>query len=470
MSQPINALGRIFSVRQIFWGFFVVHMFLWTLAPTLICPNAPLDVIEGYAWGHEWLMGTYKHPPMQAWWLEIFEYVTFRATWGHFLASQLAIGGAFWAVWKTGLRIVSARAALVGVVLLEGIIYYNFTSPEFNPNVLQICFWALIGHSYLNAIKDNKAIDWTLLGLWSACGLYSKYSTVLLLGSLLILTLVRPESRRKFRSIGPYFAVCVATVLFLPHVLWLQQNNFPSFSYAQERMQSDHVGILKSTVLIPMLFLGSQILAMLPAILMWLTLLERPKPAPKQDLKKFDKAFLATVSFGPCILVLIARILFGLNIHDMWAMPFWNFIGLWALATFRLPLSESALQRFSYSFLIIAFGILAGYVGSVYFYPYISGKAQRINFPGHLLAKKVDDAWRGRYTKPVQYIIGDTWPAGNIAYYAPQRPHVFIHGDTAISPWINPEDVKRQGAIIVWCIQYCGYGNYFQDMPDFVHN
>ena len=130
---------------RLFWAFALTHLVLWTAIPSLVSPNMPLDVIEGYAWGKEWLIGTHKHPPMQAWILETLFQATGRSRWVPYLASQLCIITAFWAVWQTGRRIAGEKAGLIGAMLLEGIIYYNFTSPEFNPNVLQIPFWALAG-------------------------------------------------------------------------------------------------------------------------------------------------------------------------------------------------------------------------------------------------------------------------------------------------------------------------------------
>ena len=42
-------------------------MALWTLVPALTHHNLPLDVIEQTAWGAEWQLGYFKHPPMAAW-------------------------------------------------------------------------------------------------------------------------------------------------------------------------------------------------------------------------------------------------------------------------------------------------------------------------------------------------------------------------------------------------------------------
>jgi 4-amino-4-deoxy-L-arabinose transferase-like glycosyltransferase len=447
---------RGISPSRMFWIFAAVHLTLWTVIATLTSPNAPLDVIEGYVWGREWLIGTYKHPPMQAWLLEGFAWFTGRAQWAHFLLSQLAVVVAFWAVWKTGLRILDAVPALLGVLLLEGVIYYNFASPEFNPDVLQLPFWALIGLFYHRAVKDNRILDWCLLGVWVAGGLYSKYSTVLLLVVLMLLTLVRPEGRRRMRGPGPYLAIAVASALFLPHVIWLFENNFLPFTYAESRLRHPTPpGIIRSAIIVPSLFLSSQLLAVLPALLVLIAFVGRRVRVPKNDLRGFDRMFLASVTFGPCVLILIMAMIFGYNVHDMWGTPFWNFIGLWAMTYFQPVSSPEAVGRFIYSTAVLFVVGLVVFIGSNTLYPYVLGKSQRVHFPGQTLADKTVYGWHRITHAPLHYVIGDTWPAGNLAYYAPERPHVLINGDFSISPWVTPDDIKQYGGIFVWCISHC---------------
>jgi len=466
-SQHPPAFLQGVSFSRIFWTFALVHLVLWTVIPAITSPNAPLDVIEGYVWGREWLIGTYKHPPMQAWWLESLAWFTGRAAWAHFFASQLAIVIAFWAVWKTGQRILGDVPALLGVLLLEGVIYYNFCGPEFNPDVLQLPFWALIGLFYHRAIKDNRVHDWCLLGVWSAAGLYSKYSTALLLVVLLLLTLVRPEGRRRLRDIGPYLCLGIAFLLFLPHMLWLFDNNFLPYAYAESRMRHPTPsGILRSAIIIPAVFVGSQLIAIFPALLVLVAFVGNKLPPQKNALRGFDRMFLASVTFGPCILVLLMAMIFGYNLHDMWGTPFWNFLGLWVMTTFKPLSSPESITRFMISIAIIFVTALMVYIGSNTLYPYAVGKVQRVHFPGAAMAAQAVLGWHKVTDKPLEYIIGDTWPAGNIAYYAPDRPHVLINGDYSISPWVTPEEIRDNGAIFVWCISRCSNGEHVNDLND----
>jgi hypothetical protein len=50
----------------------------------------------------------------------------------------------------------------------------------------------------------------------------------------------------------------------------------------------------------------------------------------------------------------------------------------------------------------------------------------------------------------LRYVVGRTWEAGNVAFYSPDRPSVFIDGDLRRSPWIDPEAVAYSGAVLVW--------------------
>jgi 4-amino-4-deoxy-L-arabinose transferase-like glycosyltransferase len=452
-----------------FWIFAFTHLVLWTAVSSLTSPNAPLDVIEGYAWGHEWPLGTYKHPPMQAWILQILAVVTDRAPWAHFLASQLAVITAFWAVWQTARRITDETAALVSVLLLEGIIYYNFTSTEFNPNLLQLPFWALIGWSFHRAVKDNRLTDWLLLGLWSAGGLYSKYSTALLLGCLGVLMISHPQPRRRLNNMGPYLAFLTAFILFLPHLLWLFEHNFLPFIYASHQLTEPEVHryFIPKYILSPLFLLSGQFLALLFFTLLFLVLSAGDVSRESQEADSFDLSFIKFVTEGPFFLTFLTAIFMGFRVHDMWCTPFWNFVGLWGVIRFHPVLSARTLTRFMWAGSLVFFSALLIYAGNNILYAYVASRPQRVQFPGHKLATRITDEWHSHYNIPLRFVIGDVWPAGNAAYYSKDWPSTFISGDAEANPSINFADVKKAGGVIVWCARYC-VGEPSVDIPNFV--
>ena len=48
-------------------GFCALHLIIWALLPAILQHNAPLDVVEGWAWGTQWLWGYEKHPWLAPW-------------------------------------------------------------------------------------------------------------------------------------------------------------------------------------------------------------------------------------------------------------------------------------------------------------------------------------------------------------------------------------------------------------------
>ena len=67
------------------------QMVAWTLAPAISHISPPLDVVESYMWGREWVVATYKHPSMPGWALEASYLLTGAYGWPAYIVSQLFI-------------------------------------------------------------------------------------------------------------------------------------------------------------------------------------------------------------------------------------------------------------------------------------------------------------------------------------------------------------------------------------------
>jgi hypothetical protein len=64
---PLAALIEC-SPATAFFAFLALHGLVWSLLPTLLYPNLPLDLIEALTYGREWQLGCDKLPPLP-WWL-----------------------------------------------------------------------------------------------------------------------------------------------------------------------------------------------------------------------------------------------------------------------------------------------------------------------------------------------------------------------------------------------------------------
>src|SRR5206468_1407707 len=75
-----------------------------------------------------------------------------------------------WAVWRMGRDVLPPRDALLGVLLLDGIFFYNYNSPKFNHDALQLPLWALIGFFAWRASTRGRLGSWLALGLVAGPG------------------------------------------------------------------------------------------------------------------------------------------------------------------------------------------------------------------------------------------------------------------------------------------------------------
>lgn len=439
------------NAAKAFWALFFIHFIAWTIIPTLIQPNAPLDVIEGLAWGNEWPLGTYKHPPLQAWLLESATYLFGTSGLGYFGLSALCGALTLWAVWKTALLLTNRAEAFLAALLTQSIFYVNLLSTEFNPNVLQLVLAALTGCAFMHALIKGDYKYWIALGALFALGLYAKYSFLIFGINFVLSMLAVPQARSLLFRPASYMALITATLLFMPQFLWLVQNHFLPLHYATERLQSAQS--LWQQAFFPIKFIGSQLLAMLAVF--WLVPILVFPFTPRSKENSAHHQLLFWLAFGPLLLALAYSLFSGNAMRDMWGMPLLTFIPLWLIM--QCVVHARRLKLFIAGWSVTALLCLCYFCAQFLIAPSLGFKPMRGQFPGQEVSNYFHQQWQAQTGgKPLHYVIGDAWMAGNVAFYAPTthpRPHVWIDGSLTASPWIRREQVKNDGAIAIWRIR-----------------
>jgi 4-amino-4-deoxy-L-arabinose transferase-like glycosyltransferase len=223
------------NINHIFNLFLVSHLVIWTLVPFLSNKNLPLDVIEALAWGSNLDWGFDKHPPLSAFFPEIYYQLFGNQDWAYYLLSQIFIITSFIVIFKLAKEFLKNETyALISVFLLEGIYFYNFTTPEFNVNVCQIPFWSLTIYYAWQCFKGDRVYDWILLGLFAALGILSKYLFVYLLISIKLFFIYYTTKNKKF-NFKYFIPILVFLLVLSPHFIWLVENNYTTITYGAKR-------------------------------------------------------------------------------------------------------------------------------------------------------------------------------------------------------------------------------------------
>ncbi len=419
------------NINNIFYLFLITHLIIWTLVPSLSNQNLPLDTIEALAWGSNLDWGFNKHPPMSAFAVEIFHQVFGSQDWAYYLLSQFFVVVAFFAVYKFSEEIFNnEKLALLSVLLLEGIYFYNFTTPEFNVNVAQLPFWALTVYYTWRCIKYDKATDYIFLGLFAALGILSKYLFIYLIIGIKLVFFYFIKKGIKFSH---YFIAGPITLLILiPHLIWLNENNFITISYGLQR--AGGVGSFIDHLIYPLIFLGKQIGLLVPFLLMSFFLLKKIKP--KINLKDKKLIFLLLTTIAPIFFMLLTSIIMGAKIRTMWMTPFYLFAGTLIIYIFKSQINLNKLKSFT-SVLIIFFLISP----IAYAYVSISQTDKRTDYDGKEIARLIQNRWDKNFSNRISIIIGDEWYGGNLSYHLDSRPKLFTNLD-------NKGKIDIEGGVI----------------------
>ena len=406
------------NINNIFYIFITAHLIFWTLVPSLTNNNLPLDTIEALAWGSNLDWGFNKHPPMSAFFPEVFFQIFGANDWAYYFLSQIFVIISFYYVFKFSNEILkNDLLSLISVLLIESIYFYNFTTPEFNVNVCQLPFWTLTVY-FSWKIYNNKEVKFTdcfLVGLFAAIGFLSKYLFVYLLASidLLFIYLIFFKKERKF-DFKYLITIEVFLIVLVPHLIWLNNNEFITITYGLARTGLEQSGLIDH-IKFPLIFLAKQIGILIPFI--FLIFLLAKKVNTKFNLKDKKLLFLITINFLPIILMLLTSIITGSKIRTMWMTPFYLFFGTFFVYLLKDQINIKKLKPFMVGFIFLFF-----LSPSLYAYISITKEDKRTDYPGKGIAIKTQYAWDQQFKSKINVVYGNEWSAGNLSYHLKSRP------------------------------------------------
>jgi hypothetical protein len=106
----------------------------------------------------------------------------------------------------------------------------------FSMNSFDIFFWAAAGYIVLRILAGDTPRLWLLFGLIVGLGLQNKYSVGFLCIGLFAGLLLTPD-RKHLATKWFWLGVLIASVLFLPHIVWEVMNGFPSLEFMRNASQ-----------------------------------------------------------------------------------------------------------------------------------------------------------------------------------------------------------------------------------------
>ena len=402
------------NIDNLFYIFIVTHLIIWTLVPTITNNNLPLDTIEALAWGSNLDWGFNKHPPASAFFAEVFYQIFGSQDWAYYFLSQIFLIISFFIIFKFSQEIYKDKIlSFISVLILEGIYFYNYTTPEYNVYISELPFWTLTIYFSYKAIFNNQLKDWIMLGFFASFGFLSHYLFLYLILSIIIFQIYTIYNKKKF-DLKFLISIGIFLLMIMPHLIWLVENNYVTITYALDRAGLTDKNLIDH-IIYPVSFLLKQFGILIPFWIMMLVLVNRYKL--KLNFKDQKFLFLIFINLLPLILLAITSFLTGSRIKTMWLTPFYLSFGVFFIYLFQRNINLKKLRKFYLTF--IFFFLLSPIIYSVVSLTQVD---KRTDYPGKEIAKKTQYAWSQDHDDQIEVVLGDEWHAGNLSYHLKSRP------------------------------------------------
>ena len=428
-----------------FTTFLLLHFFVWSVIP-LLRSSLPMDSIEAIVWGQYCDWGTNKHPSLSGhiayWFYELFN----GSHLSIYLLSQICVLVAFIYIYKLAKFFLPEDKSVLSVMLLEGVIYYGYSTMEFNVNVVSLALWPLTVYYFYKALKENSLLSWILTGFFAGLNMFNKYVSGILLLCMLVFMIFDKSARQKFKTFGPYICAMVCLLTFLPHLIWLYKYDFFVMDYFLGRSSKagfESFPILKHIVY-PIKFLGAQVLFGLGSILIYF--ISTLKAQKEQiNITKFDKNFLLCLGVLPVVIMFLLSMIGGIKLKSMWGFPVLYITGILLFKFFPKKFDENVKNRMIKGVYIIMMLMSIALISVILF-----NKSDKFHLQVTEYATKMEEIFKQQANgKPFKYVAGDVWWADNIALYAPSKPKPVIWADIDKNPWFDKNDFIKSGALVV---------------------
>lgn len=436
----------------VFWVATLAQAVLWLAVPLLFYSAPPGDVAQVLAIGHEFWFDSDVGPPLAFWLAEI----AFRlgGLFGVYALAQICIVVTYWCVFKLGSAIVGPVHAVIAVMLMAGISLFTVPSPDFGPPVLTMALWAAVLLHYWRAVGEGRERSWYALGYAAALMLLTSEAALILLGSLALFTAATRRGRAALTTIQPWIVAAVLVCFLFLHLLWLEgagDSLTPTIARLREAGIASHntAAWLRLLALLILAHAGLAILVLLGAG--WPRGRAASTPAVERPaVDRFAQRFVSIFAFCPALLATIIAVVIGRTLPIGGAAPLVVLSPLAVIVAVgdSIALFHQRVLGVAWAGLLILPAVLVPLL--ILLLPWTLGVDLRVAQPAGAMGRFFAESFASRTGRPLAIVTGDAGTAAMVALAAPSRPSVYFDAEPERSPSITPDDIRKNGAVVVW--------------------
>ncbi len=132
-------------------------------------------------------------------------------------------------------REINARAGFWLIVMLGATPLLLLGSTLLTVDSPSVLFWVLAMIAGWRAMQSDRLTPWCWTGLFLGLGLMSKYTAAIQILGWPLFFLLYPPARQHMRRPGPYVALGIALLAFLPVIIWNAQHDWITLRHLADR-------------------------------------------------------------------------------------------------------------------------------------------------------------------------------------------------------------------------------------------
>lgn len=183
----------------------------------------------------------FDHPPLHFWIIWLTHHITGSENG---LVLRLPFIGMFaattWMMYRLGSKLFGEWAGVYAALLLNVSAVFSLSTgswilPDGPLMFLMMAATLVLVRLFFEPTANSSWELWLAAGLLTGLGMLAKYHAVFLIFGSLLFMLTTKERRGMLLTLGPYLAVGVAAIVFLPVILWNQEYHWISFLFQSGR-------------------------------------------------------------------------------------------------------------------------------------------------------------------------------------------------------------------------------------------
>ena len=377
VTAGVNYLGAAFYVfsstasgviGRVRWHLAAIGLFAYVLVLRLLyLGEVPLIPDEMYYWvfAQNPSLSYLDHPPLVAWLIGAGTALFGDVVWGvRAMLVPLTLAGA-WFYYRYGATMDGRTTGLMMVLAAATLPFFAASATLMTPDAPMLVAWAAALYFFKRALIDDRPGAFFGLGVAMGFGLLAKYTIALLAPAALVFMLIDPRARRWFLRPEPYLSVLLATLIFLPVLIWNWQNEWASFLFQGTRRLFENPDFASYLIVVYAIALLSPVIG-LAGFYVFGPIRHEVGPEARK------RRFMLTMTAVPLIIFAVYGLFTVIKFH--WTVPAWIAVlpmamkavtdSVWSPDRVRGRFHRGLMRawRPSILVLVLAYGILLHYL------------------------------------------------------------------------------------------------------------